>query len=1278
MPNSLDLDVEVDWLYKGKKKVRANRRLDSSSAPPATPSAPAPASTSVPTPAPGSAGVAEATPGAGTDGAGPENSASSEPAQTPTPAAKTRNRSSSHSQASLSQTAANSPNTSGRSLKPSSAVLRRSSSLGEKPKKSLFGSLFNRKPLQPLESHTNVSSTSSSVPAPVTSSSSASGHSASTASSSSSPTQASTTAAPASSSSSSSSSSGIPIPINISQFASHRQQISQFLKEPNSPEVKDMAPIQHDRVVLNKNPNKSKHPLPIKELTEINLKRVTFAVDEFGMDPPQQIPSRKPKLGNVLVPNDMISDIPSISQGITTTAQPSSHGNDQHGALPASAYTKDSKEYQLALENHKKCLKESEKHQQEAHYAAQRIASEVAGFKLKPSTSTDLKPSANGTVPKSGAATDDEANAEAGVVADEKIKSLEIDKPIHMHEHHFKESSGSSNGTGSEHGANPSSTSGTQDENGNELMLDVVYTRCCHLREILPIPSTLRQLKEKKAPLQTLKFLNPRPTLIDILSFSDFIAIVPIHNVVFDNVGLSPEMFKIVISSLVKSITLERLSMRNVVFDERGWKLLCKFLMRNKSLTKLDISQTKIRHDLDLKLHRSQMDWSLFIDVLHKRQGKPLEELLLNGVSFANNLHTFENMINAFSSTKNEFSRKRKLGLAQSQIASSEQLEILFRWMSENDIIGVDLAFNDFENLTKPIIKELSQRSFDSLQYFTLNSTNIQSVQEAALIIRELSKLPKLYFLDLSGLPSLFPAIFPYLNKYLPRFPSLKRLHFDSNEWTYKDISLVTQILPKCKELLHVSMMNQPQESWAMSAAVFLYDCIKNSDKLINLDFNYENIPEEINSRIAIALVRNAQKSIDSNWQLDELSSQDDLLFDGELISETAGNILDKLNDSAKLQEDSTKRYLLKRYWEKIHTIHANVQKTIDSMFEQRISKELSLQSKENLLRLIFMENTLGNILEYLSTNPYIQELNYAKNKDDDNYSSSDERPVLKHVDSERIMYAKPLVDPIDQDIDQELEHEQDSNSAKPHLMATDSGRTIDVTTGRPILTKTSSQRSIFGKKQEEEEGELHKWGFFVQQQRSIYPENTPMSKYQQQQQHKHAQRKEPQLSQIVEKPREQVQTSQKTGQPAATPTASTPPTSSNSIPALSKSAASAKLIGKIPSGTELREAIIKAKGINSIEDLIDNVNCQQVKLDNIYGIQVEPPADAKPLVLSPGGRPDGNVSHDERHSAQENGFPSESEDSYVEDETTTEQLNVDETYDKLLNNLSRVRSNRG
>ena len=1251
MPNSLDLDVDVDWLYKGKRKVRSARREKEEQHQGSSSSA-----------------KASGTANASENDKPPNNESqgSGSPAQP-----HTRHRSKSQSSATSPSSpltsaglGANLNSSSHSSTPPSSrprhnsisgslSLRRTSSNSSEKPKKSLFGSLFNRKPVQPPsppeqqhqqqqqhqqhQQHSTVVTEDS--------------HGGSAAAS-----------IPSTSGGTAGQSKGVPIPVSASQIASHRQQFSQFLKEPNSPEIKDIAPIQSERVVLNRNKNKS--PLPIKELSTIKMKRVTFAVDKFGMDPPQQIPSRKPKLGNVLVPDDLISDIPSISQGITTSSQTAeSSGGNSTTAPPT--FTKNSREYLQALENHKKSLKESEKHQQEAHYAAQRIASEVASFKLR-NVSSDPKSTLSRSNSSNALKRTTTAEDEAGTELDENIKKLEIDKPIHMHEHHFDDEPNGGESTSS--GADPNSST-------NELMLDVIYTRCCHLREILPIPSTLRQLKDKTAPLQTLKFLNPRPTLIDILSFSDFISIVPIHNVVFDNVGLTPEMFKIVISSLVRSKALDRLSMRNVVIDENGWKLLCKFLMRNDSIIKLDISQTKIRHDLDPRLHRSQMDWYLFIDVLQKRKGKPLEELLINGISFNNNLPTFEGLIYSFSSSTNRNSRKLKLGIAQSHISVPEQIEILFRWMSEKEIMGVDLAFNDFEHLTKPIIKELSRRNFDSLQYFTLNSTNIQSVQEAALIIRELSKLPQLYFLDLSGLPSLFPAIFPYLNKYLPRFPALKRIHFDSNEWSYKDISLISQILPKCKELLHVSMMNQPQESWVMSTAVFLYDCIKNSEKLINLDFNYENIPEEINSRIAIALVRNAQKSIDSNWQLDELSSQDDLLFDGELISETAGNILDKFNDSAKLKEDSTKRYLLKRYWEKINKIHANVQKTIDDMFEQRASKELSLQSKENLLRLLFMEKTLANILEYLSTNPYIKGLEEQKASEDDTNSFMDEKPVLKHMDSARLTYDESSVYPQDPDMIQD----QDPNNSKPHLMATDSGRTIDVTTGRPILTKTSSERSLFGKKQEEEEGELHKWGFFIQQQRSIYPENTPMSKYQQQQQQ---QAKESKETKETKEAREKVMSQTPRRPSSHSDSISSSVTNASSS---SKLPVTSKIIPKIPSGAELREAIIKAKGINSIEDLIDNVSCQRVKLDNIYGIQVEAPIDGKASATTPSSKfsQGQHLTKDSKASQSDTAYVSESEDSFAGDDDDDDgvsgnQINVDETYDKLLNNLSRVRSNRG
>ena len=34
------------------------------------------------------------------------------------------------------------------------------------------------------------------------------------------------------------------------------------------------------------------------------------------MDPPQQLPYRKPKIGNVLIPKDMLCDVPSISKGV--------------------------------------------------------------------------------------------------------------------------------------------------------------------------------------------------------------------------------------------------------------------------------------------------------------------------------------------------------------------------------------------------------------------------------------------------------------------------------------------------------------------------------------------------------------------------------------------------------------------------------------------------------------------------------------------------------------------------------------------------------------------------------------------------------------------------------------------------------------------------------------------------------------------------------------------------------------------------------------------------
>lgn len=948
---------------------------------------------------------------------------------------------------------------------------------------------------------------------------------------------------------------------------------SPALKEPKSPEVRPQTPVRvpsPERMVLNK--NQVREEVPVQELSNLKLKRVNFAVDKFDSDPPQQLPSRKPRVGNVLIPSDMISEVPSISQGITT------HGSG--GSAGANAtLTKDSREYKLALEEYKRAAKESLKHQQEAHYAAQRIEHEVASFKNHHTSAHATK--AQAPHPE----------------IDTKVANLSIDKPIHMHENHFAEDEE------------------TAVEGDQEMTLDVIYTRCCHLREILPIPSTLRQVKGKTAPLHTLKFLNPKPTLIDILSFCDFISVVPINTVVFDKVSLTPEMFKTVMISLVNSQSLEKLSLRNVNIDQQSWKVFCKFLLTNKSLTKLDISQTKIKADSSENPHRDRMDWSLFARVLTKRKGKNLEELLLNGIKFGKlPLETFQKVLNAFSQREN-LVVPLKLGVATSDI-NLDCLKFLLTWMSENMVQGVDLAFNDLSEAVKPLVSKLSSLDFDHLEYFTLNSTGISNAYDLALILKYLSTKPQLKFLDLSNLPQVFPEAFPYMYKYLPRFKNLHRIHMDSNGLSFKDLSMVCAILAKCKSLTHVSLMSQgplveigeddDEESVkvktfarnALSATIYAF--ARDLGNLVALDIDYDNISDEIKSRVALLLMRNVNRNIDSNFIVDDLSSQDDLLFDGSLITETAEDILKRLENEEAMKTDATRRYLAKKYFEKLQKVHHRVQSTIDEMFDKRSTGELPLREKENLVRLLLLEKNLANIMEIFSNAPNASQVLGT---------SSLSLPGLKHVGSEAAL-SRPS--------------SSDHEAANPHGMAAESGSIIDCTTGKPLLLREDSVTSAMAKRQEEEEGELHKWGFFVQQQRSLYPETEA--------------KLSPSNSRVPSNPIRTPQTSQ---------------TSSSSSSTAEAKAPQPRILPKIPSGTELRDAIIKAKGINSIEDLIHSVNSEHVELESIYGGSLR--TSATPKVES-------RITKDELVTS-----------TAKEDDARTD-ATVKQSYENLLNNLKLER----
>ena len=118
-----------------------------------------------------------------------------------------------------------------------------------------------------------------------------------------------------------------------------------------------------------------------------------------------------------------------------------------------------------------------------------------------------------------------------------------------------------------------------------KMALDVMYTRCCHLREILPIPAIMKQLtKGSLAPLPILQLRNPTPTMVEIQTFADFLRIAPIICVSLDGVSLSYEQFKILLSAMSAKTQLEKLSLRNTPIDSAGWSLLCWFLLQKHSL----------------------------------------------------------------------------------------------------------------------------------------------------------------------------------------------------------------------------------------------------------------------------------------------------------------------------------------------------------------------------------------------------------------------------------------------------------------------------------------------------------------------------------------------------------------------------------------------------------------------------------------------------------------------------------------------------------------------
>ncbi|KAI5969906.1 MHP1 [Candida margitis] len=703
----------------------------------------------------------------------------------------------------------------------------------------------------------------------------------------------------------------------------------------------------------------STSPPPVKDI-ELNpafkglkpLKRVAFHSSTFLIDPPQQIPSRTPRKGNVdVLPNGQVRINPLTEEDkeAIEKSQMGMGGGIVVGGTGALGYIP--KDAPKDAENNNDELDGDDEDKESQGLSSQ----------------------------------DEDEPA-----IDQHAKNIAIDKFMVHHQ--------------------PMNYTVPV----KKMALDTMYSRCCHLREILPIPAILKQIPEgSMAPLPVLQLRNPHPTMIEVQTFADFVRIAPIVCVSLDGVNLSVEQFKILLSAMSAKKQLEKLSLRNTPINQEGWSLFCWFLSRNTVLNKVDITQCPAlavnvlkkkkkktqaeskKYEEDLKRmtcnkdNRSDMDWSLFVATLVARGG--IEELIMTGCCITN-VEIFESLMELAVSKKTS-----RLGLAFNNLTPRHISIVVNSWLFGDFARGLDLGYNDFSS-TKilKIFLDFTKRSDyemiiskATLSFLSLNSTN-SVFNDAFKEVFEniLMKLPNLKYLDFSNNQRLFGtmvnshgansaatsvgansnehATITYFTSKLPLFPKLTRLHLENENFSQPSILQLANVLPFCKTMGYFSILGNYIDSTSASALV---NATKNSKTLINLDCNSDEFPELFKERIGLYTMRNMERLLYDSKQEAVPSSAESPLKEAVTqptsLTEQLNNILE-LKAQKKLNLSSPEVIQL---FSRANEIRKSLKESIEELLNLQLKNALDLDGKETLIRLIYIDSSIEKGLQLIDPN---------------------------------------------------------------------------------------------------------------------------------------------------------------------------------------------------------------------------------------------------------------------------------------------------------------------
>ncbi|SPN99547.1 related to GIP3 Glc7-interacting protein whose overexpression relocalizes Glc7p from the nucleus [Cephalotrichum gorgonifer] len=371
-----------------------------------------------------------------------------------------------------------------------------------------------------------------------------------------------------------------------------------------------------------------------------------------------------------------------------------------------------------------------------------------------------------------------------------------------------------------------------------------IYRRCCQLRETPILKKITEQLMDtsncslESGVVEKLDLSGYWMQLPDLVTLGDYLAVVPVKEVLLEGCGLTDEGLRVVLAGILASKkpdarrrrfanytdhssrggVTERLVLKDNKIGPEGWRHLCLFIYLCRSIKQLDLSGIPFPKPAVQRAQQQSGEQPLSplsaahapLDISHLLSRSLAERLAGSTLELLNlgDTNPATEQLGVIIDGAIQCGLRR-LGLAHNSI-DSEGVRHVIRYLEAGKCEGLDLGGNDLSQHVEEIVAAIPESH--GLWALSLADCNLQPAS-VCKVFPALVKLRDFRFIDLSHNQELCKSdkLIQVLRRYLPKMEYLKRIHLADVSMSADQAIALAEILPEVPQLAHITLVGNPE-----------------------------------------------------------------------------------------------------------------------------------------------------------------------------------------------------------------------------------------------------------------------------------------------------------------------------------------------------------------------------------------------------------------------------------------------------------------------------------